>query len=78
LRDIVFLGNSITQDDNWDSLFNNHAFYNRGISGDVTDGVLQRLGEIVYVKPTAVFIEIGINDLFNNSLSAERTANNII
>jgi lysophospholipase L1-like esterase len=77
-RDIVFLGNSITQGGNWDSLLNNPAIKNRGISGDVTDGVLQRLGEIVYVKPTAVFIEIGINDLFNKALSPERTANNII
>ena len=38
---------------------------NRGISGDVTDGVLLRLGELIKYKPTSIFIMIGINDLFN-------------
>ena len=79
LNDIVFIGNSITeQGGDWGKRFNSEAVKNRGIAGDVTDGVLARLGEVTYVKPTAVFIEIGINDLFNPSLNAERTANNII
>jgi lysophospholipase L1-like esterase len=79
LNDIVFLGNSITQQGgDWGKRLNSPAIKNRGLAGDVTDGVLQRLGEITYIKPKAVFIEIGINDLFNPSLSPERTANNII
>jgi lysophospholipase L1-like esterase len=79
LHDIVFIGNSITeQGGDWANRLNNKAVKNRGIAGDVTDGVLARLGEVTYVKPAAVFIEIGINDLFNPSLNAERTANNII
>lgn len=79
LHDIVFIGNSITeQGGDWGNRLNNKAVKNRGIAGDVTDGVLARLGEVTYVKPTAVFIEIGINDLFNPTLTAERTANNII
>jgi lysophospholipase L1-like esterase len=79
LHDIVFVGNSITsQGRNWGERLNNKAIKNRGIAGDVTDGVIARLGEINYVKPTAVFIEIGINDLVNDTLSPERTANNII
>ncbi|MGQ7945460.1 GDSL-type esterase/lipase family protein [Flavobacterium sp. WC2509] len=79
LHDIVFVGNSITsQGRNWGERLNNKAIKNRGIAGDVTDGVLKRLGEINYIKPTAVFIEIGINDLLNDTLSPERTAKNII
>lgn len=78
-RDIVFIGNSITQQGgDWAKRLNNEAAKNRGIAGDVTDGVLARLAEVTYVKPTAVFIEIGINDLFNPALNSERTANNII
>lgn len=78
-KDIVFLGNSITEGGgDWASRFNNPKVKNRGISGDVTDGVLKRLGEIYYYKPASVFILIGINDLFNPSLPAEYVANNII
>jgi lysophospholipase L1-like esterase len=79
MRDVVFVGNSITQQGgDWGKRLNKAAVKNRGIAGDVTDGVLARLGEVTFVKPTAVFIEIGINDLFNPKLDPERTANNII
>lgn len=64
--EIVFLGNSITQmGRDWSEKFNTTGIRNRGIAGDVTDGVLARLDEIIYFKPKAVFILIGINDLFN-------------
>ncbi|HKJ41817.1 MAG TPA: GDSL-type esterase/lipase family protein [Sunxiuqinia sp.] len=63
--DIVFIGNSITEKGrDWSKKFGMPHIRNRGISGDVTDGVLKRLDEIVYFKPKAVFILIGINDLF--------------
>jgi lysophospholipase L1-like esterase len=63
--DIVFLGNSITElGADWGTRFNSSIVKNRGISGDVTEGVLARLGEIYYFKPTSVFILIGINDIF--------------
>lgn len=66
MGDIVFIGNSITEKiKNWDEKFNIPHLRNRGIAGDLTDGVLKRLNEIVYFKPKAVFIMIGINDLFN-------------
>ena len=77
--DIVFIGNSITENGgNWGKRFNNPKIKNRGISGDVTDGVLNRLGEIYYYKPTAVFLKIGINDIFNDNLSPEYIGNNIL
>ena len=66
MGDIVFIGNSITEKGrDWSEKFNIANVSNRGIAGDVTDGVLKRLPEIVYFKPKAVFILIGINDLFN-------------
>jgi lysophospholipase L1-like esterase len=77
--DIVFLGNSITEyGGDWGKRLNNPKIKNRGISGDVTDGVLNRLDEIYYYKPTAVFIKIGINDLFNEVLTSEYVGNNIL
>ena len=64
--DIVFLGNSITQQGgDWSDKFGREDIKNRGIGGDVTDGVLARLGEICHAKPKAVFILIGINDIYN-------------
>lgn len=63
---MFFLGNSLTQlGGDWSEKFSTTGVRNRGIAGDVTDGVLARLDEIIYVKPKAVFILIGINDLFN-------------
>jgi len=66
LGDIVFIGNSITEGGNdWSAKFGIPNIRNRGIAGDVTDGVLKRLGEITHFKPKKVFLLIGINDLFN-------------
>ena len=64
--DIVFIGNSITeQGRDWSDKFGIKHISNRGIAGDLTDGVLQRLDEIIYCEPKAIFILIGVNDLFN-------------
>ena len=81
--DIVFLGNSITSGGkDWSKRLKHPNIRNRGIGGDVTDGVLARIDEIIYFKPKAVFLLIGINDLWNNNSpnnpSAEYIANNII
>ncbi|BBE20181.1 beta-lactamase [Aquipluma nitroreducens] len=61
--EIIFLGNSITDGGEWAELFGNKNVKNRGISGDTTDGVLFRLGEVTKSKPKIVFLLIGINDL---------------
>jgi hypothetical protein len=72
IGDIVFLGNSLTeQGGDWSRRFNTPTVKNRGIAGDFTYGVLQRINEIWYYKPTSVFIMIGINDMFNESLTAD-------
>lgn len=64
--EIVFIGNSMTEGGHdWSEKFGIEHIHNRGIAGDVTDGVLKRLNEITFFKPKAVFILIGINDLFS-------------
>ncbi|GAA4813019.1 SGNH/GDSL hydrolase family protein [Litoribaculum gwangyangense] len=78
-KDIVFLGNSITeQGGDWCLRLNNPRVKNRGIAGDTTDGVLARLEEIIYYEPQQVFILIGINDLFRDDMTAEKVFNNIL
>jgi len=62
-REIIFLGDSITDNCEWAELYQNLKIKNRGIGGDRTDGVLLRLDEIVSSLPDKIFIMIGINDL---------------
>ena len=64
--EIVFLGNSITDGAEWSELFGNRKCRNRGISGDVTEGVLFRLDAVTRLKPAKIFIMIGVNDLSRN------------
>ena len=64
---IVFLGNSITEGaGDWNKRFRTDNIVNRGISGDITKGIIARLEEIIYYKPIAIFLLIGINDIFNS------------
>ena len=79
LNKIVFLGNSIIYGmRNYESVFDVKNIVNRGISGDYTEGILSRLNEIIYYKPIAVFLLIGLNDFFDdNTLRTERTPENI-
>jgi lysophospholipase L1-like esterase len=65
-KDIIFVGNSITQGIDWAELLQNKHARNRGISGDITYGVLERLREITEGQPAKVFVLIGINDIEHN------------
>jgi len=62
---VVFLGDSITQ--GWTTLakvFPDFKVVNRGIGGDTTRGVLYRMKpDVLALKPSAVVLLIGINDL---------------
>ncbi|PWT78326.1 MAG: hypothetical protein C5B59_01995 [Bacteroidetes bacterium] len=60
---IMFVGNSITEGGNWGKLFGDSTIINRGISGDVTFGVLKRMDDITKRKPSKLFLIIGINDI---------------
>jgi lysophospholipase L1-like esterase len=65
-NDIVFLGNSITFWGGWGELLHMSHIRNRGIPGDNTFGVLERLDEIIDGQPAKVFVLIGINDIARN------------
>lgn len=65
-KDIIFLGNSITAGVDWAELLQNPHVRNRGISSDISFGVLDRLSEVTEGKPAKVFILIGINDISRN------------
>ncbi len=62
-NEIIFLGNSISDQCEWAELFEDPRIKNRGIGGDDTDGILERLNEVVESKPAKIFLLIGTNDL---------------
>lgn len=61
--DIVFLGNSLTEQGIWQELFPDIDLKNRGIAGDMTEGVLDRLPTVLALQPKKIFLSIGVNDL---------------
>lgn len=73
--EIIFLGNSITDNSEWWELFGDPHIKNRGIGGDDTDGILERLDEVTGSNPSKIFIMIGTNDL-SNGKSVEYIADN--
>ena len=60
---IIFLGNSLTQGGKWNEYFPTQKPVNRGIAGDNTLGMLNRLNEIINAKPKKVFLMAGINHI---------------
>lgn len=60
---IVFLGDSLTELYTTSEFFE-PLIYNRGISGDDTVGVLNRLSSnVLEIEPSHIFLQIGTNDL---------------
>src|SRR5215210_6477095 len=49
--EIIFAGNSITEMGSWSEWWKNLSIKNRGISGDITYGLLARMDEIVSSQP---------------------------
>ena len=63
---IVFIGDSITDLCHLDNYYQDlpKKTYNRGIGGDVTDGVYRRLQVSLYdIEPSEIVLMIGINDI---------------
>jgi hypothetical protein len=72
-NNIVFLGDSHTERCEWGELLGRKDVVNRGISGDTIAGITNRLGLIAAMRPRAVFLMVGVNDLLLGS-TVERTA----
>ena len=80
--DVVFMGNSITQ--NWakyhPDFFKENNFVGRGIGGQTTSHMLVRFRrDVIELNPRAVVIMAGINDiaLNNGKITHENILNNI-
>lgn len=73
---ILLVGDSITEGGRWDELLGDATVVNRGISGDNTFGVLNRLDEITRHLPSKLFLMIGINDI-SKDIPDEVIADNV-
>lgn len=59
---IVFVGNSLTEGCEWSELLD-RPVKNRGIAGEITSGLLERLPSIIALQPARLFMMTGVNDL---------------
>ncbi len=62
-KDIVMLGNSLTDGCEFNELMGNSHIKNRGIVGDIVQGMIDRIGPIIKGKPKKLFIMCGVNDI---------------
>ncbi len=77
----VFLGDSLTDFFPLTEFIREPNMYNRGIAGDTTQDVMDRLDDVVALVPSEVFLQIGVNDLIKyrkRKMPAETLARRIV
>ncbi len=72
-KDIVMLGNSLTDGCEFNELLGNSRIKNRGIVGDIVQGLIDRIDPIIKGKPKKLFIMSGVNDI-SHDVSADSIA----
>lgn len=70
---IVMLGNSLTHGCEWHELLKMPNVVNRGINGDVVEGIDLRLQSVLDGKPAKIFLLTGANDV-SHHLTADSIA----
>lgn len=74
---IVMIGNSMIEHGEWRKLLRDSTVINRGIGGDNTFGVLERLDDVLVLEPSKIIMEIGINDV-SQGIPVDVIAANIV
>lgn len=72
---IAFLGDSLTNEGNWQEYFPNQEIANFGISGEKSKDIISRIDEVTLWKPSKIFLMMGINDL-GDGLNCEEILKN--
>jgi lysophospholipase L1-like esterase len=60
---IVMAGDSLIEAGTWNELTGCAGIANRGIGGDTSKRLLDRFDDVLTLKPRAVFVMVGVNDL---------------
>jgi len=64
--DLLFVGDSLTNEADWDMFFPEYKVANLGINADTTQGLIDRLSVITSIEASKVFVLIGVNDIFQH------------
>lgn len=70
-KDIVFVGNSLTEGGKWGELLKKKNIVNRGIVGDEIMGIYDRMEQILPGKPKKIFLMSGTNDVSHDLTTDE-------
>lgn len=62
-KNVVMLGNSLTEGGKWNEILERTDVANRGIGSDITEGYISRMNYVFNLDPKICFIEGGVNDL---------------
>lgn len=69
----IVLGNSLTHGCEWHELLGMSNVVNRGINGDIVEGISERIASVVNGHPAKIFLMVGANDV-----SHDLTADSIV
>ncbi|MCP4763649.1 MAG: hypothetical protein GY870_17900 [archaeon] len=61
--EILFVGDSLIDNGEWQELLPNHQVINRGIQGIIISDLLNLVQQIKLIKAPKIFVMIGVNDL---------------
>ncbi len=75
-ENIVFFGDSITNGYKIEEFYPKNNVINSGISGNITENLLERMDDVYKYNPSKVFLLIGINDL-NRGYSSDEILSNM-
>jgi len=77
-KEIVFLGDSMIAYFPLKQLNLDNKVHNLGIPGDTTTGVLNRIEQVIDLKPKKVLLHIGLNDYVLTDHDSEQIYQNIL
>lgn len=75
--DVVMIGDSLTEGGLWNDMFPEVRLVNRGIAGDTTEKVIERMNAIIATEPRRAFIMLGIND-FQEKATVDQVFSNYL
>ena len=60
---LAFLGDGLIAGGQWEEWFPEHEVHNLAASGNTTDEVMSQLDQVIELRPDAIVIGVGTNDL---------------
>ena len=77
-KKILFIGDSLIAQGDWQSYLPEFVVENIGVSGDSTEETLEKLDQIIQSGADLIVAEVGINDFGSKKYSKTRVVENIL